>query len=123
MELASAEEGVARVRLALRPELRNPFRTLAGGGVAPRQGAPMIHYRHHIFVCMNARPPGHPKGDCAGKGGRDTMAAFQEEMEKRGLWEKVGLNGCTCLGPCQLGPTVVVYPEGVWDGKVGPAGA
>jgi (2Fe-2S) ferredoxin len=81
----------------------------------------MITYRHHIFVCMNARPPGHPKGDCTGKGGRDAMAAFQEEMEKRGLWEKVGLNGCTCLGPCQLGPTVVVYPEGVWYGKVGPA--
>ena len=22
--------------------------------------------------------------------------------------------GVTCLGPCTLGPTVLVYPDGVW---------
>jgi (2Fe-2S) ferredoxin len=44
---------------------------------------------------------------------------FQEELEKRQLWEKVAVNGTTCLGPCNLGASVVVYPEGIWYGQVG----
>ena len=44
---------------------------------------------------------------------------FQEEVEKRQLWEKVAVNGTTCLGPCNLGASAVVYPEGIWYGQVG----
>jgi len=29
------------------------------------------------------------------------------------------VNGTTCLGPCNFGASVVVYPEGVWYGRVG----
>ncbi len=78
----------------------------------------MFKYRHHIFVCINQRPPGHPKGDCASKGSRAVFQKFQEETEKRQLWDSVMVNGTTCLGPCSTGPTVVVYPDGVWYGKV-----
>ena len=78
----------------------------------------MFNYRHHIFVCVNQRPPGHPKGDCASKGSRDVFQKFQEETEKRQLWETVAVNGTTCLGPCNFGASVVVYPEGVWYGQV-----
>jgi (2Fe-2S) ferredoxin len=79
----------------------------------------VIRYSHHIFVCINQRPAGHPKGDCASKGSRDLFQKFQEEIEKRQLWERVAVNGTTCLGPCNLGASVVVYPEGVWYGQVG----
>ena len=78
----------------------------------------MFQYRHHIFVCINQRPPGHPKGDCASKGSRDVFQKFQEETEKRQLWETVAVNGTTCLGPCSLGASVVIYPEGIWYGQV-----
>jgi (2Fe-2S) ferredoxin len=44
---------------------------------------------------------------------------FQEELEKRQLWERVAVNGTTCLGPCNFGASVVVYPEGTWYGTVG----
>ncbi|MBI4736248.1 MAG: (2Fe-2S) ferredoxin domain-containing protein [candidate division NC10 bacterium] len=79
----------------------------------------MLKYRHHIFVCINQRPPGHPEGDCSSKGSRDVFQKFQEEVEKRQLWERVAVNGTTCLGPCNLGASVVVYPEGIWYGQVG----
>ncbi len=78
----------------------------------------MFKYRHHIFICVNQRTAGHPKGDCASKGSRAVFQKFQEETEKRRLWDSVMVNGTTCLGPCSTGPTVVVYPEGVWYGKV-----
>ena len=80
----------------------------------------MLNYRYHIFVCINQRPAGHPKGDCASKGSRDLFQKFQEETEKRQLWETVAVNGTTCLGPCSMGASVVVYPEGVWYGQVRP---
>ncbi len=78
----------------------------------------MFNYTHHIFVCINQRPPGHPKGDCASKGSREVFRKFQEETEKRQLWEKVAVSGSTCLGPCAVGANVVVYPEGIWYAKV-----
>ena len=79
----------------------------------------MFQYRHHIFVCINQRPAGHPKGDCASKQSRDVFTKFQEETEKRQLWETVAVSGSTCLGPCAMGANVVIYPEGVWYGQVG----
>ena len=69
-------------------------------------------------MCINQRPPGHPKGDCSAKGSRDVFQKFQEGLEKRQLWEKVAVSGTTCLGPCSFGASVVVYPEGVWYGRV-----
>ena len=78
----------------------------------------MLKYSHHIFICINQRPPGHPKGDCASKASRDVFQKFQEELEKRQLWERVAVNGTTCLGPCNFGASVVVYPEGIWYGTV-----
>ena len=31
---------------------------------------------------------------------------------------EVLVSGSSCLGPCEQGPTVVVYPEGTWYSKV-----
>jgi (2Fe-2S) ferredoxin len=40
---------------------------------------------------------------------------LREELARRpALWGKVAVSGSTCLGPCFEGPTIVVYPEGVW---------
>ncbi len=79
----------------------------------------MFKYTHHIFICVNQRPAGHPKGDCSSKQSRAVFQKFQEETEKRQLWDRVAVSGTTCLGPCATGPSVVIYPEGIWYGKVG----
>ena len=78
----------------------------------------MFNFTHHIFVCINQRPAGHPKGCCASKGSRDVLQKFQEELERRQLLGTVMVNGATCLGPCATGPSVVIYPEGTWYGQV-----
>lgn len=72
----------------------------------------------HILVCINRRPPGHPKGCCVDKGAMDILNTLLEEIENRNLWDRVKLNTTNCLGPCGSGPTVVIYPEGVWYGRV-----
>jgi (2Fe-2S) ferredoxin len=48
------------------------------------------------------------------------MMKFYEEMESRGLFGQAIVTGSTCVGPCHLGTTVIVYPEGVWYQSVTP---
>lgn len=80
----------------------------------------MAKPERHVLVCLNSRPPGHPRGSCGSTGANDVISRFQEECESRGLFEKVLISGSTCIGPCNLGPTVIVYPEGTWYNKVTP---
>jgi (2Fe-2S) ferredoxin len=48
-------------------------------------------------------------------------AAFKDELERQGLKGLARANAAGCLDACAHGPTVVVYPEGVWYGGVTPA--
>ena len=70
--------------------------------------------RHHFFVCTNRRPDDHPLPSCARRGGTEVYDSFLREMARRGypLGLKVTVTGC--LTPCQCGPNVVVYPQGLW---------
>ena len=76
--------------------------------------------KHHIVVCTNTRPPGHPKGSCGERGAQPVVMKFAEEMEKRGLFGKVVLSGSTCVGMCSAGTIVIVYPDAVWYQGVKP---
>jgi (2Fe-2S) ferredoxin len=80
-----------------------------------------MRFRHHVFVCENRRPEGHPKGCCAERGGPEVREALKAELRRRGLSGDVRANGAGCLDACEQGATVVVYPEGVWYGGVTPA--
>lgn len=74
---------------------------------------PPPYYRVHVFACTNRRPDSHPRGSCAGRGGealRDYMKARTKELKLDG----VRINSAGCLDRCELGPVVVIYPEGVW---------
>lgn len=75
-------------------------------------------FSHHIFICTNRRPEGHPKGCCASKGAEELKALFKEELHRRGLKGTVRANAAGCLDTCQFGISVVVYPEGVWYARV-----
>lgn len=67
----------------------------------------------HVFVCTNQRPPGHPKGSCTDRGAPDLLMAFGRLMEEREAFGRIKISRSSCLGPCELGPIVLVYPEGV----------
>ena len=74
---------------------------------------PPLFYRCHVFCCVNERPEGHTRGSCARRNAvrlRDYMKARAKEL---GL-DDVRINSAGCLDRCELGPTMVIYPEGVW---------
>lgn len=79
----------------------------------------MAKPERHVFVCVQSRPPAHPKGSCAGKGSMDLFRAFQNAFEARKLWGRFALTNCGCLGPCETGPNVLVYPDGILYANVG----
>ncbi len=73
-----------------------------------------MRFEKHIFICTNQRPPDNLKGCCASKGSEAIAAKFKEELHKRGLKGKMRANKAGCLDMCEFGPSVVVYPEGIW---------
>jgi (2Fe-2S) ferredoxin len=78
----------------------------------------MARFRHHVFVCENRRPEDDPRGCCACKGSEAIRQALKGELKRRGLKGTVRANAAGCLDACAYGPTIVVYPEGVWYGRV-----
>lgn len=81
----------------------------------------MARFRRHVFVCENRRPEDDPRGCCACRGSLEVRAALKAEIGRRGLKGIVRANACGCLDACAYGPSLVVYPEGVWYGHVTPA--
>jgi len=78
----------------------------------------MSRYQRHVFVCINERPAGHPKGCCLEKGSAAIRDAMKAELQKRGLAGIVRANNSGCLDACAFGPSMVIYPEAIWYGGV-----
>ena len=80
----------------------------------------MAKFSHHIFVCCNQRAPGHTRGCCNPDGSETLRNLFKVEISRRGLKPQVRANKAGCLDQCELGPTVVIYPQEIWYGQVQP---
>lgn len=79
---------------------------------------PEGRYERHVFVCLNERDPSHPRGCCAASGSADIHTKLKQLAKERGLSPRIRVNRAGCLDMCELGPSIVVYPENVWYGRV-----
>ena len=75
---------------------------------------PPSYYQRHIFFCLNERQNGD---DCCAR--HNAQAAFDRckaQVKAAGLAGpgRVRVNKAGCLDRCEFGPTMVIYPEGVW---------
>lgn len=74
----------------------------------------MPFYRHHVFFCTNLRPDGRQScQQCNAQAARDYVKKRCKSLGIHGHGQ-VRINNAGCLDRCELGPCVVVYPEGVW---------
>jgi (2Fe-2S) ferredoxin len=76
---------------------------------------PPPYYRIHLFICTNRRPDGHSRGSCAAAGSEQLRDYLKARVKELGL-SGVRINSAGCLDRCELGPALVIYPEGVWYG-------
>ena len=75
---------------------------------------PPLWYQRHVFCCTNRRDAGHPRGCCAERGSEELRDYMKKQASKLGLKGTVRINNAGCLDRCEYGPTMVIYPEGVW---------
>ncbi len=76
-------------------------------------------YEHHVFVCLNERDESDARGCCTARGAADVHAWFKAVGKARNWKGRIRVNKAGCLDQCEFGPTVVVYPEGVWYSPLG----
>ncbi|MFO8057946.1 MAG: methyltransferase [bacterium] len=72
----------------------------------------MEPFRYHVFICQADKPEWVPS--CPGKGGKEVLAALRREIENKGLSDGVLVTECGCLGICERGPNLIVYPDASW---------
>jgi len=72
-----------------------------------------MFYDAHIFCCINEREPDHPRGSCAARGSVELHQYMKTKAKELGI-EGIRVNKAGCLDRCELGPVVVIYPEGIW---------
>lgn len=74
---------------------------------------PAAYFRAHVFACTNTRPEGHRRGSCARRGA-DKLRNYMKVRAKELKIDGIRVNASGCLDRCELGPVIVLYPEGVW---------
>lgn len=74
----------------------------------------MSFYKYHVFFCTNQRDAG--ESCCADHNARAMRDYAKKRSKELGLAKPGGVrvNLAGCLGRCEQGPVIAVYPEGVW---------
>lgn len=72
-------------------------------------------YRSHVLVCGGT--------GCASSGSQQLIEALNNEIERLHLSNEVKVVQTGCLGLCERGPNVVIYPEGAYYCHVKPEDA
>lgn len=79
-----------------------------------------MKFEKHIFICTNQRASGEKKS-CGEACGLELIKEFKKQMKDQNLNSRMRAQKSGCLDACEYGPTVVVYPEGIYYGAVTPA--
>jgi NADH:ubiquinone oxidoreductase subunit F (NADH-binding)/(2Fe-2S) ferredoxin/NAD-dependent dihydropyrimidine dehydrogenase PreA subunit len=74
-----------------------------------------MNRRLDVLVCSGAA--------CVSSHSVRVRAALQQEITRQGLEHEVRLVETGCMGPCELGPVLLVYPDGAFYVRVQPEDA
>jgi (2Fe-2S) ferredoxin len=72
-----------------------------------------MRFSKHIFICTNQRTEG-TRPSCGHDTGLELVAAFKKAIKDRGLNTEIRAQKAGCLDACEWGPSLVVYPEGIF---------
>ena len=70
----------------------------------------------HVFVCVNDR--GGARKSCADGDNVAVREALKQAVADRGWRSQVRVSQSGCLGLCEAGPNVMLYPQKVWFSAV-----
>lgn len=75
-----------------------------------------MKYKKHLFICTNDKPA--PKKCCGSERGMELVNAFKGKLKDLNLNTEIRAQKAGCLDACGFGPSMVVYPEGIYYGNV-----
>jgi (2Fe-2S) ferredoxin len=73
-------------------------------------------YRRQIFVCTNDAKG--EKASCGDHKGEEVFRNLREIAKARKLHPMVRVAQAKCLGQCNLGVNIMIYPENIWFNHV-----
>jgi (2Fe-2S) ferredoxin len=71
-------------------------------------------YSHHVFFCTNMRDQN--RACCGAAGSEDIRNYAKKRLNAESCKSDVNVrvNTAGCMGRCDEGPVIAVYPEGIW---------
>jgi (2Fe-2S) ferredoxin len=75
-----------------------------------------MKFKKHVFICSHQKAEG--KKCCGEDNGIALVQAFKDSLKAKGLLTEIRTQRAGCLDACNFGPSLVVYPEGVYYGNV-----
>jgi len=74
----------------------------------------MTYFKNHVFFCVNHRENG--ESCCANFGAQRVRDYAKKRIKELSLSGENGvrINMAGCLGRCEHGPVMVIYPEEIW---------
>lgn len=70
-------------------------------------------YKCHVFVCVNDR--GGTRKSCDDGNSKEIAVRLKEAAKTRSFPPgEVRVSQSLCLGLCEFGPNVVLYPQRIW---------
>lgn len=66
--------------------------------------------RAHVLICSGS--------NCVSRGANSLRDEFETHLTKLGIREEIKLVNTGCVGLCEQGPFVIVYPEGVFYAQI-----
>ncbi len=71
-----------------------------------REGVPSATEKAHVMMCGGA--------GCISSKCQEVVDAMKASLEKNGIADQVQIILTGCMGPCDMGPVAIVYPQGTF---------
>ncbi|SDZ94635.1 hypothetical protein SAMN05660420_00833 [Desulfuromusa kysingii] len=75
-------------------------------------------YAAHVFVCTNDRDGA--RKSCADNNSQQVKSRLKAGVEEKGWKGIVRVSTSGCMGLCEKGANVMIYPQKIWFSEVAP---
>lgn len=72
------------------------------------------YFKKHVFICTNHKSDG--RKSCHEGNPKEICSYLKERLKSLDAYGegKIRVSSSGCLGRCEVGPNLLVYPEGLW---------